>query len=256
LARLAVLQPDAVSRARLRDAVGDRHGLIEVADWVALQRVLNVEAPSGCVIDPFAVSPPVPVEKLMRLRTGNPEMALVVFADFTGRGELVARLSPVLDDIIVAGREDEVAFIRSVIADAFGKALARKVRLALADRIPPIEARALAWSIEYATEHPNVRDLADALGLQPSILRRRLREDSGVTPRRILVWGRMFRAAEMLAHDGRAISSTALALGYSSDATFRRAVRRDLAYPPSRIADHGGLEVPLRRFLESKDFTD
>ena len=227
-----------------------------MSNWPELGGALAVNPTDGCVLDPFATSPPVPVTELAELHARWPHLAIVVFSDFTGRGARVAEFSDVMDGIIVAGREDDPATIRSVVEDSLARALARRVRMEFAGQVPRIEIEALGWAIEHAAEAPDVDGLARGIGRTPESLQRELHAAGAVSARRALLWGRIFRAGQMLGREKRSVTRTALALGYTSDSAFRRAVRDHLGISPSSVAQRGGIRVVMERYLESRTDSD
>jgi len=252
LARLTVLQPDPLARARLRDALGEQHELTEAPDWPSLRQQLLSGSGDGCVVDPFVTDPSIPASELARLRVHRPHLVVVVFADFTGRGGMVAEFSEVLDDIIVAGVEDDPYTIRSVVEEALGRALARRVLAEVVSQIPEIESEALGWAIEHTSDDPDVDDLARGLGTTAEALQRLLHASGAVSARRALLWGRLFRAAQMLGREGRTVTRAALALGYTSDSALRRALRDHLGMSPTEATERGGVSFIVERYLQSR----
>jgi AraC-like DNA-binding protein len=252
LARLAVLQLNPTSAARIQDALSPAHDLILVQEWSALTDALESEGMDGCIIDPFALTPAVPTSELKRLRVRYPDLLIVVFADFTGRGAQMTILGRILDEIIVVGNEDQVEGIRQVISDAMGHVLARRLRASLTAEVVGIEAEALVWAARNALKRPRVPQLAQALNHTQRSLSRRLRREGAHTARSLLLWGRLFRAGKMLGSGRNTVQSVALALGYSADSAFRKTVRRHLGIPPSKVPGSGGFDLVLLRFLETR----
>jgi AraC-like DNA-binding protein len=252
LARLALLQLNPTSAARIQDALSTSHELILFSEWAQLAHALESEGWDGCLIDPFALTPAIPTSELKRMRVRHPDLLIVVFADFTGRGAQMTMLGRILDEIIVAGVEDDIESIRRVVSNALGHALARRLRSALTAELVGIEAEALVWSARNAGTRPRVAHLARSLNESSRSLSDRLRSEGACTARSLLLWGRLFRAGQMLGRGRNTVQSVAFALGYSADSAFRKTVRAHLGVPPSRVPENGGFDLVIHKFLETR----
>ncbi|MGD2070757.1 MAG: AraC family transcriptional regulator [Gemmatimonadota bacterium] len=246
---LAVLQHDATARARVRAALSDSYELLDAEHWDALWEIVHTRRIAGCVVDIYHPFRPVPVPQLVRLRRRKPPVAIVVYSDFHGRERDLFELGRhEIDGVVLAGSGDAPRTIRQTVDHALATAVASRVNWALAGRLPQVALEALRWSVENAHDAPGVPELADALGQTPRGLARELRYHDLPTPRRMLLWGRLFRAAHMLESADRTVERVAFALGYASGTALARAFRRVLGEPPSEVLRKGGTAWVLEAF--------
>jgi AraC-like DNA-binding protein len=100
-------------------------------------------------------------------------------------------------------------------------------------------------------EHPNLREIARALGISPSHLRARFRASCGVSIGRHLRHLRLEQACGLLRLGPQRVSEVAEQCGFSSIYSFSRAFR--LAYGVSPLAyRHSGRAAPGRRLRRRK----
>ena len=246
---LAILQRDGATRARLRSALHELHELLFLPDWEELWDVVQTGDVAGCVVDAYDDFRPVPMRELLRLRRRQPAVAIVVYSDFTDREmELFELGRHKLDGVILAGAGDTPRVIRETITHALAIAVASRVVWALGGRVPPVGLDALRWSVEHAHREPGVDELAGALAHEPRQLARCFRHEELPSPRRMLLWGRLFRAAHMLEAADRTVEEVAFSLGYASGTGLARAFRRATGEPPSGVMRAGGVARVLDAF--------
>lgn len=96
----------------------------------------------------------------------------------------------------------------------------------------PALRRALSLLHTRSCEPWTTDDLARELGMSRSALATRFTSVMGMPPMRYLTRWRMKQAANDLTARGRSVSEVAYDLGYSSEAAFTRAFRREFGSPP------------------------
>jgi AraC-like DNA-binding protein len=106
----------------------------------------------------------------------------------------------------------------------------------------------LKWAIENSHHGPSVDELAEFFTRSPRTLARVLRKDGAPSPGRLLLWGRLLRAAHLLADRRSTVEQVAYLLGYSSGAALARALRRETGYPPGEVMRRGGIGCVLDGF--------
>lgn len=250
MALLAILQHDAVAEARLRSALAGEHDLLTCERWTRLWDVVHKHAVDGCILDIYDPGEPVALREVQRLRRRRPPMAIVVYADFRGRELDLFELGALeIDAVIQAEGDDSPRRIREVVRQALGAAAALRIVSALTGRLPPLGLDCLRWSVENAHAAPSVSDLADAFSMSGRTLACELRERDLPPPSRFLLWGRLFRAAQMLADSDRTVETVAFSLGYSSGTALGRAFRRETGHPPTEALKRGGIACVLEGFL-------
>ena len=80
---IAIFQPDSRASARLRDVLTGDYELRLVDTWAELSSVLVTTQVSACIVDIYAPGMAVPPDRLGRLRKRRPDMAIVVYSDFS-----------------------------------------------------------------------------------------------------------------------------------------------------------------------------
>lgn len=254
MALLAVLQPDAVARARLTEALSAEHDLLMCDRWTRLWDVVHRHPVDGCVVDIYEPAEPIPLRELQRLRRRQPPIAILVYSDFTGREIDLFELGRLeIDGVILAGSDDSRRQTQEAVRQALGAAVALRVTQGLTGRLPPVGLDCMRWCIENAHRSPAVSDLGDAFSVSPRGLARELRHRDLPSPNRFLMWGRLFRAAQMLDDSDRTVESVAFALGYSSGTALGRAFRRETGHPPTEVLRRGGMACVLEGFLRRRE---
>lgn len=247
---MAVLQYDPRARARVLAALAPEHEALLCSSWDELADALAHRAVEGCVADIYAPGGPVALPALRRLRLRHPTVAIIVYADFHGRELHLFHLGRLgVNGIVLAGRDDSVATLRSAVAAALAESTGAFVAAALRNRVPEPVIRVVRWAVEHAHDNSRVPQLAQAFGMSPATLNAHLRGARLPTAGRILVWARLFRAARLLEQPGRTVEGVALRLGYASAAAFRRALKRCTGITPSGLTASGGIRAVLESFL-------
>lgn len=109
----------------------------------------------------------------------------------------------------------------------------------------PVLRAALAWATRVAHHNPDLKDLAQVVGLDRRSLARRLGRGTGYTPRSVLTQGRILQAAFRLKATGQTVEDVALAIGFSSGSGLRRALSRRVGVLPSGLRERSGLRTIL-----------
>ena len=249
---IAIFQPDSRAGARLRDVLTGDYDLRLVETWAELSRVVVNEPISACIVDMYGLGRTVPPERLGRLRKRRPDLAIVVYSDFSKN-----RLDPFelgkygIDAVIDAGDDDPVE-IRDALTRSHASATAGSVANDLQGHLPTLLVDALRWGVENAIERPVAADLARDLGMSVHQLARQLRSLNAPCARVLLVWGRILHAARLLEW-GRTVESAAHQSGYANGSALQRAFRLRVGFPPGHVSDRGGLAPILDALLKSPE---
>ncbi|MEE8147896.1 MAG: AraC family transcriptional regulator [Longimicrobiales bacterium] len=253
MALLALLQPDARGLARVREALRAHHELVECSSWRALVEAVRDRPIQVCIIDLYHPTSPVSTDDLGTLVDSRPDVAVLVYSDFSERPTELYRLGQAhVDAVIMAGFDDNTRQIQEATTKALSAAVATRVARSLEGRVLGLELEALLWSAENALSRPRVADLAVALGVSPWQLARGLRGTGVSSARQVLLWGRLFQGGRLLGEPQATVEKVAFRLGYSSDAAFRRALRDNVGYAPTDVIRRGGLECVLEGFLDGR----
>jgi AraC-like DNA-binding protein len=253
VALLAVFQPDPRALARISYALRERHELVEFSDWRAFYDALDQLPSDGCLIDPYRATSPVDLGDIQRLRERHPSLAIIVYADFKGHEMDLYTLGRYqIDGVVPAGRSENVRDVRETVSEALATSVAARVASSLERRMCQLGLDCLRWAIENSHRKPKVDELADAFSSSARSLTRKLRKGGAPSPGRILLWGKLFRAAHMLSDRRSSVEQVAYGLGYSSGAALARALRRETGYPPVELLRRGGVGCVLDSFARKE----
>jgi AraC-like DNA-binding protein len=245
-----VLQPDSRAAARLNAALADQHVLVDCRCVRSFWETVMAGPVDGCVVDIYHPTHALSLAELQRLRRHQPPLAIVVYSDFADRELDLFELGRLkIDGVIVTGATDQAAATRTAVAGALAAAAAMGVTAALQGQLHPFGVDCLRWAIEHAEGGPTVEQMAEALALTPTALARELAERRLPTPSRLLLWGRLFRAARLLDNPDGSVERTAFRLGYSTASALGRAFRRETGFTPTELRSRGALACALDGFL-------
>ena len=252
MSTIVVFQPDSRARARLSDALARNHELRPVDTWAELFRIALSARVTACIVDIYSPGRAIPPRRLGLLRRRRPDLAIVVYSDFSRD-----RLDPFelgrngIDAVIDAG-DDDPSVIRDAVARSLGSATAGAVANGLEGHLPAFHVEALRWAVENASSRPSSGALARDMGMSRTRLARQLRSLEAPPARELLLWGRLLHAARLLDRGGT-VEATALELGYASGSGLHRAFHRRVGFPPGDVSVRGGLDSVMNVLLESAD---
>lgn len=249
VAALVTLQPDPLARARLNDALGSVHELRNVGTWTRLWNMVGSAPISACIVDIYAPDSDIRPSRLGRLRQQRPDLAIVVYSDFSGRElDLFELGRHQINAIMQVGVDDSPNSIRSTLDRSLASSAASVVGEALQSSLPAWAAAAIQWSMENSVDRPKVAALAGGMGMSENQLAKELRRHGLPPARTLLVWGRLFQAARLLDVGGQTVEGVAFALGYTSSSALRRAFRLHVGCSPSAVSREGGIARVLKSF--------
>jgi len=252
MASIALFQPDDSARARLRDALCDRHDVEVAESWEALRKLVSGGSTAGVVVDPYTPFAPVSLFDLEHFRSSFPRIAIVVYADFEGRELDLFHLGRFgVDEVLLADGRESLRTVEKAVVRALDGALARWVVRELRGAVSPTGVRAAEWAIRQAADSPRVQDLARALRVSPRSLRRTLHEEGLPSARHLLLWGRLFQAGRMLECGEGTVEDVAFRLGYATAASLGRALKERTGLAPTELGERGGVDEVLVAFLRA-----
>lgn len=147
--------------------------------------------------------------------------------------------------------EDSTENVRLVLEEARGRPLRTLVERGVELNVPGRGRAILDATVEVVAAGGYARDLARALYLSPITLMRWCRRSGLPVPRRLLVWMRVLLAAELLDNPGQSVLAVALACGYSSDRTLRRALHVAVGSGPTELRERGAFRTVSAAFLDA-----
>jgi AraC-like DNA-binding protein len=251
---LLVLHTDAAFLARLKKACQPGFLLVPLQGWEELQRMFPRLPSTGVVLlDPYEgqgrsrrLS-----EKLKEFLRAYPSATVVAaveggpetFYDLRTLGEwgVAQVLSLELDVTPYA--------VRQRVETAMGRSLRHALFQALPDALGSQARSIVDAALETAAGGRGAADLSRSLLLSERTLVRRCADSGLPAPRFLLRWMRLVIAAGLLDDPGRNVMDAALACGYSSDASLRRALRRCGLPNPAALRKGAAFEAVVGGFL-------
>ena len=255
--RLAILQPDPRAAARLADALRSTYELRSYRSWGKLYSDAPRAPWAGCIVDIYPPEGPVPPTQLGALRRIRPDIAIVVYSDFSEREpDLFEVGQQQINAVILPGLEDSPSAIQATVNRSLASATAGVIETALEGRLAALGIAVVRWSMEHSFERPGVDDLAEGMGMSRGQLARELSRSGLPPPRALLLWGRLFQAARLLQAGTTTVEGAAHALGYSTSSALHRAFHQYVGWPPGAISTRGGVAGVLQSFIESQTERD
>jgi AraC-like DNA-binding protein len=120
----------------------------------------------------------------------------------------------------------------------------------LAAYLPRRELRTVRQALDGVHERRSADDFAGRLGLSRPHLSVRMKRLGLPSTGHLLTWARLLHAGRWLEEPGRTGESVSRQLEYSSGAAFRRALKQYTGATPTQVAERGGLDFVLARFIE------
>lgn len=218
--------------------------------WRQLLRLVMRHPVDLCVLDLYDPFRPVSFQQLQRLTRKHPDLAILVYTDFTGRESDLFDLGRLqVHGVLQATGHESRRHIQAAVDGGLARAVAARVVRTLEGRLPPLALDCIGWAIEHAEEQPRVVDLARAVSMSPRTLARDLRAQDLPTACRLLLWGRLLQAARLLESQGATVDQVAFRVGYATGGALRRALNRLCGCPPGELKRRGGLTAALEAFL-------
>jgi AraC-like DNA-binding protein len=245
---IATLLPP-IQLQRVRTAIRDRHELVPCDDWSSLARTCERQPVRLAIVDLFA-EPTASFDKLRRLKQRLPKLAVVAYvAVSTERSrELFDAGRQGVDGLIVMDRDDSPIDLLRSLALAESRSVADVVRRLLRGADSVIYD-AVMLSITRAHERLSPSALAKLLNIPRRTLTMRLSVGGYPSPRRLLTWGRLIIAAQMMEDQGRSAERIAASLEFPSGSAFRNVCQRYLHATPRQMRDRGGAQYVIRAFF-------
>jgi AraC-like DNA-binding protein len=249
LGDILLLQPDSRALAILTEALQPPFHIQRVQDLDELQRQLRKSEAPICILDAFDSRPPIRMGALRLLRKAHPAATLLVASDFTGREMELYHLGRMhVDGVIRMERSPPGREVRRVLEAAIGASLAHTVVHRVGHELPTLAQEAIRWAIEHAEARTQVSQFAAALAVSPRAFHSKMKALGLVTPRSLLVWGRLIRASRLLERSHETVESVAFHLGYATGGNLSKALKRHVECSPTQLLHRGGLAWTLDVF--------
>lgn len=254
---IAALLPQHDRLRRLQMAVARRHQIVPCADWNELRRVCELQPVSITVFDLYAGGE-LGLEPVRQLRRLYPRLITVVYMPVAGpdrQHDLFDAGRAGIDGLVIAERDDAPDRFAALLEQAEARSVASKLRAVFAD-VPVLVRDAILLSVTRGHERLTPEVLARALNLGRRALVRRLADAGFPPPRRLITWGRLILAAQLLEDPLRSADAVAAALNFPSGSSFRNTCQRYLSATPSQLRARGGAEYVIARLRQDTSTTD
>lgn len=250
---VAVLIPDQVVLGAVHTALRQTfhvgncdtpHGIL------ALLRRVQVSAVIVDLVDGHGLSSAPFISTIREQHPALPIIGVLLPKTVDWRN-LVPAVRAGISEILVIGIDDVVSVVRSICADEGTDAVVATVLGVLAPHVPAAACPILEYCLRGATTALSTKQLAAALGVPRSTLNRRFNRAGLLSPGSLLMWTRLFLAAQLLERGEHTVEDIARSLRFDSVVSFRRVVRRLAGLRPAEIRANGGIRAILPQFLEA-----
>jgi AraC-like DNA-binding protein len=151
------------------------------------------------------------------------------------------------DELVVAEVDDGPTAFGRALDRAAARGIASVVRRLIPRASNPIAHDALMIAVTRAHEPLTPASLAQITGVPPRQLTRMLADARYPSANRLLTWGRLLVAGEMLDDARHSGTRIAMTLHFPSASAFRNSCQRYLGATPAEIRERGGAGFVLQR---------
>lgn len=234
---------------RLRAAIRGRYLVSPCDSWDAVRRLCDAEAVSLAVLDLYADGA-MDLDPVRQLRRLYPRLVTVAYVSV--RPDRIRDVFDAgragLDALIIADRDDAPADLWAILEQAETRSVASNLRTALASFDPTVRDAVLV-AVTRAHENLSGDGLAQLLSIPRRSLTKRLTHAGFPAPPRLLTWGRLIVAAQMLDDLNRSADAVSAALKFPSGSAFRNTCQRYVHATPTELRQRGGAEYVVSLLL-------
>lgn len=251
MAAIATMLPDARALSRVNAAVQGEHRLVHCRTWAELEVACHDEEVSLAIVDLFAEGQSH-FDAVRRLKMRAERLTLVAYVTLTTERarEIFDAGRAGFDGLLLFGQDDTPAAFRAVLERASARGVAQMIRPHLA-KMSSITRDATMVAVTRAHVRLTSHRLAEIVGTPKKALLAALEAEGFPPPQKLLAWGRLIVAAQMLEDPSRAADAVARQLDFPSGSAFRNTCQRYLGATPHEIREHGGSSWAVGRFIES-----
>ncbi|HEX7119867.1 MAG TPA: AraC family transcriptional regulator [Longimicrobiales bacterium] len=216
--------------------------------WGEFERRILTDGPQLAIFDPYADGP-LRTERIARLSTRFPALALLAFAAFPPD-----RIQEALDlyglgvhEVMARERGCDAHALAERIASALSRALESKVMPVLVELAPATLLPGMRALLRKARVPIGPREAGALFGAHPATIRKKLRAAGLPSLNKLIIWFRLFHAIHLLADHHRTVENVALALDFPSASALCNQMRRYVGLTPQQVRN-AGLHRGLREF--------
>ena len=248
---VATLLPNDRCLQRVVHAVQGHHTVIPCKTWDDVFEGCEDEAVHLAVLDLFADGK-ANFERVRQLKLRFARVTLVAYVEFlpSRARDLFDAGRAGIDGLLIVDQDDSPLQLRSVIEQAEARGVAGLIRHRLG-ALQPLVRDAVLVAVTRAHMRLTSHRLADILATSRRTLVARLAQDHFPPPQKLISWGRLVVASQMLEDRNRSADSVARILDFPSGSAFRNTCQRYLGATPQEIRAKGGASFVVDTFLKS-----
>lgn len=249
MATIAAMLPDPTALQRLHAAVHGEHTVLHCASWEALEAACQEDNVSLAILDLFAEGR-AHFDVIRRLKMRAERLTLVAYVSVTPERarDLFDAGRAGLDGLLIAGLDDTPQALRAVLERAEARGVAQLIRPRVA-HLPTAARDAIMVAVTRAHLRLTGQRLAEICGTTKRSLLNALADAHCPAPQKLITWGRLIVAAQMLEDERRTADGVARMLDFPSGSAFRNTCQRYLGATPQEIRSKGGSAWAASRFL-------
>jgi AraC-like DNA-binding protein len=249
MATLAAMITDPHALQRLTAAVHGEHRLIHCTSWEALEQACKDETVTLAILDLFAEGK-AHFDVIRRLKMRAERLSLVAYVTVTQdrARDLFDAGRAGLDGLLIAGQDDTPAAFRAVLERAEARGVAQLLRPRLGAFTATVRD-AIMVAVTRAHLRLTGQRLAEIVGTSKRALLVALADAKCPPPQKLITWGRLIVAAQMLEDESRTADGVARLLDFPSGSAFRNTCQRYLGATPQEIRAKGGAAWVASRFI-------
>lgn len=249
MATLATLLTDPRTLQRFSAAVQGDHRVIPCQTWEDLEAACQDDAVSLAIFDLF-LDGKAHFDVIRRLRMRAERLTLVAYVTVSPdrARDLFDAGRAGIDGLLIAGQDDTPAAFRAVLERAEARGVAQILRPRVA-HFAPVVRDAVMVAVTRAHLRLTSHRLAEICGSPKRALLTALADAGCPPPQKLITWGRLIVAAQMLEDDRRTADGIARLLEFPSGSAFRNTCQRYLGATPQEIRAKGGATFAANTFL-------
>jgi AraC-like DNA-binding protein len=249
MATIAAMLTDTRALQRLTAAVHDEHTVLLCDSWDALEEACRDESVTLAILDLFAKGR-AQFDVIRRLKLRAERLTLVAYVSVTPdhARDLFDAGRAGLDGLLIAGQDDTPAAFRAVLERAEARGVAQMLRPRVA-RFPVPVRDAIMVAVTRAHLRLTGHRLCEILRVPKRTLVAALTAAKCPPPQKLITWGRLIVAAQMLEDDQRTADGVARMLDFPSGSAFRNTCQRYVGATPHEIRAKGGADWVASRFV-------
>jgi AraC-like DNA-binding protein len=249
MAVIATLLPNGAQLQRVRTAVRDRHELVACSTWGDLREACESRPIRLVIADLFATGNAA-FDGVRVIKRRWPRVTFIMYSTISPDRvhDAFDAGRQGVDVLVVADQDDTPRALLAHIEQAEARSLTAVLRESL-QGVDELVQDAVLLSVSRAHERLSPDGLAKLLALPRRTVSFRLEQAGFPSPRRLLTWGRLIMAANLMEDPNRAADRVSASLGFPSASAFRNMCQRYLHSTPSEIRRRGGAVYAVRALL-------